>query len=193
MLASVRAQIMACHAADRAAGELAAFASGPGSRRADIGWIDSVREGALGYLAVYLHHDAEEAAQHFGRAADRSNDWLRAAGLPFGSTPHRALAACALHRSGGTTEACLALAHEALHDAREHAVVVDEVAARRAAEALYRHAGDRLRAEHHALRAQAAVRRHGLQTWDRMLRGELTRVRADRRTGASMGPTPSSA
>lgn len=176
MLASVRAQILACHAAEEAREELGAFERGPGARQPAIGWIDSVREGALGYLAVCVHNDADAAAYHFTRACDRSNDWLRARGIPFGSTPHLALAACALHRRGRRLDACLAMAHEALHDAREHAVVVDEIAARRAAEALYRRGGDVLRAEHHGRRAGAAVRRHGLDTWDRVLLHRLTRV-----------------
>jgi hypothetical protein len=176
MVASVRAQILACHAPGSARAILRAFEAAERDRRPAIDWIDSVRSGALGYLAACLDGDDGAAAFHFGRAVDCSNAWLRTMGIPFGSTPHRALAACAARRVGAPSDRCLAGVHEALHDAREHAVVVDQVAARRAAEAIHRAAGDGLRADHHASRARELVERHGLAPWDRVLTEVLTRV-----------------
>lgn len=187
MLASVRAQILACHAPRAAAGQLATFVSEHGSRRPDIAWIDSVRYGALGYIAVTTDRDDAAAAHHFASAVDRSHGWLRGMGLPFASTPHRALGACAAKRAGAPTDRCLAHVHEALLDAREHGVAVDELAARRAAESLYRAAGDALRADHHARRAHDAAARHRLGAWDRALVELLVHVRApggDSRAGA---------
>ena|GEM_PF-3376885 len=181
MLASVRAQILACHAPRAASGQLATFAREHGRRRPDIAWIDSVRHGALGYIAVTAADDAS-AAEHFAVAVDRSHGWLRAMGLPFASTPHRALGACAARRAGVSAEWCLAQVHEALLDAREHGVAVDELAARRAAESLYRAAGDALRADHHARRAHDAASRHRLGAWDRALSELLTRVPGGDRT-----------
>jgi hypothetical protein len=185
MLASVRAQILACHAPVAARPELAAFAERSRSEAPEIGWIDSVRCGALGYLAA-MHGDAPEAAERFEAAVERSQAWLREIGIPFATTPHRALAACARRRAGGSARACLAQAHQALLEATELAARVDEVAARRAAEALERDLGDGLRADHHAHRAAQRVEQHGLQAWDRVLVDVLT-VTAPRAAGR-LGP-----
>ncbi len=176
MVASVRAQILACHAAGPARAALRAFEASERDRRPDIDWIDSVRCGALGYLAACLDGDDAAAAAHFDSAVKRSDAWLRSMDIPFASTPHRALAACAARRAGTPADRCLAQVHEALHDAREHAVVVDQVAARRAAEAIHRAGGDGLRADHHARRARELVARHRLEPWDRVLSEVLTRV-----------------
>jgi hypothetical protein len=184
MLASVRAQILACHAPVAARPELAAFAQRARSEAPEIGWIDSVRCGALGYLAA-VHGDAPEAAERFEAAVERSQAWLREIGIPFATTPHRALAACARRRAGGSARACLAQAHQALLEATELAARVDEIAARRAAEALERDLGDDLRADHHARRAAQRVAQHDLQAWDRLLVGGLavTTSRAAHRLG----------
>lgn len=175
MVAAVRAQILACHGGAEASEELDAFAAGPGGRPASCGWIDSVRCGALGYLTVGRFDD-RTAGEHFLTACERSDAWLRSFGIAFGSTPHRALAACARFRSGTPVEACLAWVYRALHDAHQHAVVVDQVAALRAAEALHRAEGDELRATHHARRAEAEVLAHGLEAWDGVLRRRLVRT-----------------
>lgn len=185
MLASVRAQILACHAPRAASAQLATFVSEHGPRRPDIAWIDSVRHGALGYISVAAEGDDAAAAEHFASAVDRSHGWLRAMGLPFASTPHRALGACAARRAGARPDRCLAQVHEALLDAREHGVAVDELAARRAAESFYRAAGDALRADHHARRACDAAARHRLRAWDRALTELLVRVPA---SGRAAGP-----
>ncbi len=178
MVASVRAQILACHAGAEAEAELDAFAQGPGADAAECGWVDSVRCGALGYLAARRCGNHAAASEHFLAASERSDGWLRSFGIAFGSTPHRALAACARARAGRPAQESLALVYEALHDAQQHAVVVDEVAALRAAEALQRACGDELRAAHHARRAQAEVTTHTLEAWDRVLRGGLVEVGA---------------
>jgi hypothetical protein len=175
MVAAVRAQILACHGGDEAMEELDAFAAGPGDLPATCAWIDSVRYGALGYLAAGRFAD-RAAGEHFQMACERSDAWLRAFGIAFGSTPHRALAACARFRAGAPLEACLAWVYRALHDAQQHAVVVDRVAALRAAEALHHAEGDELRASHHRRRAEAEVASHGLEAWDGVLRGRLARV-----------------
>lgn len=174
MVAAVRVQTLACHAPASSAAELTSFAAAARCSRAGIDWIESVRCAALGYLAVCIEDDPEMAAEHFFRATECSNGWLRAFGIPFGSTPHRALAACARWRTGATADACLGMVHEALHDAHEHAVVVDEVAAHRAAAAILHATGDELRAAHHEQRALETVRLYGLGPWDRVLCERLT-------------------
>jgi len=175
MVASVRAQILACHGGDEATEELDAFAAGPGERSAACAWIDSVRCGALGYLAVGRRAD-RTAGDHFLAACERSDAWLRSFGIAFGSTPHRALAACARFRAGHPLDACLAWVYRALHDAQQHAVVVDRVAALRAAQALHRAAGDELRAAYHGRRAASEVEAHGLEAWDGVLCRRLARA-----------------
>jgi len=175
MVAAVRAQILACHGGHEAAAELEGFAAVHGARHVACAWIDSVRCGALGYLAAVLRGDPQAAAGHFEAASDRSNDWLRAFGIAFASTPHRALAAWSRVRAGGKVEDGLAAVYRALHDAQQHAVIVDQVAALRVAEALHRLEGDALRATHHARCAEAAVGAHALEVWDAVLRQRLVR------------------
>jgi hypothetical protein len=191
MLDAVRAQILACHAPVAVRPELAAFAERARAARPEIGWIDSVRWGALGYLAVE-QGDAAAAAEAFEAAVERSHAWLRGVGIPFATTPHRALAACARRRAGGPARACLAQAHQALLEATELAARVDEVAARRAAEALERDLGDELRAAHHASRARQRVARHDLQAWDRLLVDGLARVRPGPLSTREIGTIPRS-
>lgn len=175
MLESVWVQIQACHGTSGEHAELARAATRLSAAEPDNGWIDSVRCGALGYLAA-VEGDAAAAAGWFDAATERSNAWLRKTGIPFASTPHRSLAACARRRAGGSSRTCLAQVHEALLEAIELAARVDEVAARRAAETLERDLGDELRAEHHARRARQRVAEHGLQAWDRVLVETLTPI-----------------
>lgn len=175
MLDAVRVQILACHAPQLARAELSQVAEQIRHAPPESGWIDGVRCGALGYLAVVEGDDAA-AADWFEDAVHHAYGWLRNAGIPFATTPHRALAACARRRAGGPPRACLAQAQEALLEATELAARVDEVAARRALEALERDRGDELRADHHARRARQRVEAFGLEAWDRVLVDVLTRI-----------------
>lgn len=173
MVRAVHAQILACHGGGSARSELDRFEREDGARQPANAWIDSVRLGALGYIALALHDDPAAAAEAFGRAADAVDRWLARAGIPFGSTSHSALAGHALAASGDP-ERGAAVAQDALLRALEHRVIVDEVAARRVLATLAAERSDDGHARYHRARGAALVDSHRLGAWraalDRLVR-----------------------
>jgi hypothetical protein len=107
-----------------------------------------------------------------GAAAVQVDRWLGRVGIPFGSTPHSALAGHAVARNGDP-EAGETMAQDALLRALEHKVLVDEVAARRVLARLAEGRGDAMRARYQRTRGAALISQHHLHAWrealDRLL------------------------
>ena len=163
MIDAVAAQVEACHGDD--AERLSAHRDELAARTADHPWIDSVRCGALGYIALRFG-ELDRAAHGFAKAADQVDAWLQRAGVAFGSSPHLALSGHALRHAGGDPDAAGVRLHRALHRSLEHGVIVDQIAARRCLADACEEWGDASESEHHAARAHELTVRYGLVPWD---------------------------
>lgn len=163
MILAVSAQVRACHGSTPdPLSDVPAQLTGS---RPDHPWIDSVRRGALGYLALRSRSFAE-AAVHFADAAAQVDAWLRRSGVAFGSSPHLALSGYALLRAGNDREHARRRIHEALHRSLEHAVIVDEIAARRCLSEVLAADGRAEEARHHVDRARARATRFDVSAWE---------------------------
>lgn len=162
MVDAVAAQVHACHATDGSG--LTALGEKLIARDVEHAWVDSVRCGALGYLAL-RSGDPSAAADWFEHAAHHVDAWLQRAGVAFGSSPHLALSGHALLRAHGDPNAAAVRLHRALHRSLEHGVIVDEIAARRCLAAACAGWGHAAEAAHHAVRALQLAERHDLAPW----------------------------
>ncbi|MEJ2358481.1 MAG: hypothetical protein P8Y13_10445, partial [Deinococcales bacterium] len=168
MVRAVEAQILACHGDDRTHARLERFERHDGASPPSVAWIDSVRLGARGYIALRLRGDPVAAAEAFQVAARQVDAWLSRVGIPFGSTSHFALAAYAMALVGDP-ERGDTLAHRALLRSLEHNVIVDEVAARLVLARLADDRNDTSRARYHRARGATLVEAHHLDAWQTAL------------------------
>ena len=168
MVRAVEAQIVACHGGRGADSALERFTELEGGASPEIAWVDSVRQGAMGYIALASRDDPVAAAEAFQQAADRVDQWLARAAIPFGSTAHSALAGHA-QDAAGDTERGAATARDALLRALEHRVIVDEVAARAVLARLAAARGERDHARYQQARGDALVSPHHLGAWRSVL------------------------
>lgn len=167
MVDAVEAQVLACHRPGEDADD--AFAARYEDRTADHPWVDSVRLGALGYIAL-THREFARAASFLEAAGQRVDGWLERSNVPFGSSPHFALAGLARMREGAPAERVEASLRAALQRSLEHGIIVDQIASRRCLALYCREYGRRPEASHHDARADQLVDEHRLRPWDATLR-----------------------
>lgn len=141
------------------------FVADFGAKAASNAWIDSMRQGSLGYIELLKRRDFAKAAYHLGEASKRQDEWASGLGIPFSVTSQQSLYGYALLMTQGPTDRVRALLSEGLVKTIDYGAISDQISARLCQSLFHEREGEFGMARFHRRKAEAMAQQYNLGKW----------------------------